>query len=533
MNPQVSVIMPVYNAEKYLKQAVESVLNQTLTDVELIAIDDGSTDKSFSILEKYAKKDPRVVILKQKNAGPGLARNKGIAKAKGEYISFLDSDDFFELDMLEKMYKKAKRQQLDIIFCRFWLYNNRTKTDEPVNFDVHIPLLPYEDVFSADSCPDVILNICITAVWSSLYRRQFIFDNRLAFSNATRVEDNLFAQCSMAMAKRISFLNEHLIHYRRFFNTSLTDKVETFWKNSFIVHNEVQQYLKEHNKYDAVKSSFMKHFLEHIRFHVVERARFPVQNMAIMETKKWLKNNDIELDDIENYTTSSTALFYKELFKKRNLISNDKNLPILPIIYIIDENDVPEVALSIQSIIENSAVKHFYEIYLFYNDLAPYLQYRLEGLSQNNVRVSCVNIVGNPYDTVNPYLKKNLDKSKWIFFFPYLLYGYDQILYAFPNTFFEKDFSVLFGADMEGERVIEYKNTKEEKVYLMNTKDWENPNKLTFEAFSKRKKKTDVFREFNLSDLFDDSTSDKFKHFTAESSLYEYVLQQSYKRSLK
>ena len=99
---KVSVIMPVYNVEKYLHQCMDSLVQQTLTDIEIICVDDGSTDNSLAILQEYAQRDSRIIVLQQKNSGAGVARNTGMKIVKGEYLAIVDSDDFFELDMLEK-----------------------------------------------------------------------------------------------------------------------------------------------------------------------------------------------------------------------------------------------------------------------------------------------------------------------------------------------------------------------------------------------------------------------------------------------
>ena len=117
-HPKVSVILPVYNVEKYLKQCMDSIVNQTLKDIEIICVDDGSTDASLSILKEYEKEDDRVKVICQQNAGAGAARNNGLSIATGEYLSFLDSDDFFSLDMLEKSYAEAKKEDADLIVFR-------------------------------------------------------------------------------------------------------------------------------------------------------------------------------------------------------------------------------------------------------------------------------------------------------------------------------------------------------------------------------------------------------------------------------
>ena len=125
--PKVSIIIPVYNVEKYLKKCLDSVINQTLKDIEIICIDDGSTDSSYTILNEYAQKDNRFVILKQKNNGAGAARNKGIEIAKGEYLYFLDSDDFVDITLLEKAHTKIKENDCDICIFKNYFYNDNTK----------------------------------------------------------------------------------------------------------------------------------------------------------------------------------------------------------------------------------------------------------------------------------------------------------------------------------------------------------------------------------------------------------------------
>ncbi len=124
---KVSVIIPVYNVEKYLGKCLDSIINQTLKEIEIIVIDDGSTDKSHNILEKYSNKDNRIKMITQENQGLSGARNTGVENAKGEFLSFIDSDDYIKEDMLEKMYDKAQEEKSDIVICRFnQVYNDGT-----------------------------------------------------------------------------------------------------------------------------------------------------------------------------------------------------------------------------------------------------------------------------------------------------------------------------------------------------------------------------------------------------------------------
>ena len=114
---KVSIIIPVYNVEQYLPKCLDSIINQTLKDIEIICINDGSTDNSLSILKEYASKDDRMIIIDKENKGQGIARNLGIKKAKGKYIGFVDPDDWVDIQMFEKMYNQAQKLNSEIVIC--------------------------------------------------------------------------------------------------------------------------------------------------------------------------------------------------------------------------------------------------------------------------------------------------------------------------------------------------------------------------------------------------------------------------------
>ena len=125
--PKVSIIVPVYNVEKYLCQCLESLVHQTLTDIEIICVNDGSTDNSLGILNKYAQLDSRIKVFSQKNQGVSSARNLGLEKVNGEYITFVDSDDWIELNACEILYNTAQERNTDILLCSYYNYDNNRK----------------------------------------------------------------------------------------------------------------------------------------------------------------------------------------------------------------------------------------------------------------------------------------------------------------------------------------------------------------------------------------------------------------------
>ena len=149
--PKVSVIIPVYNTEKYLRECLDSVVNQTLRDIEIICVDDGSTDASPEILRKYAEKDSRVQVFTQEKSNAGAARNVGLSKAAGEYLAFLDSDDYYELSMLEHMLACAQERAADVVVCRYHTCCENTGKTSHSCWGVKMDRLPAKKVFSYGS----------------------------------------------------------------------------------------------------------------------------------------------------------------------------------------------------------------------------------------------------------------------------------------------------------------------------------------------------------------------------------------------
>ena len=198
--PKVSVIIPVYNVEQYLRECLDSVVNQTLKEIEIICVDDGSTDKSLDILLEYAKKDNRITVLKQENLHAGVARNAGLAVARGEYLSFLDSDDFFELNMHNEVYKKAVNTNAEIVMFNAYLYDDTKKQDNEVDWTLKVQDVP--EIFSYKDIPNTIFKLSNCWVWNRLYKSAFIKENNLRFQKLGCANDTYFSCISSIQAKK-------------------------------------------------------------------------------------------------------------------------------------------------------------------------------------------------------------------------------------------------------------------------------------------------------------------------------------------
>ncbi len=210
---KVSVIIPVYNTEKYLRQCLDSVVNQTLRDIEIICVDDGSTDGSIEILREYEQKDSRVKVLCQKNQYAGVARNNGMTIASGEYYMFLDADDFFELELLEKLYQKGKDLNADVVLCGANQYDERTGQFKDMPWLLKERYI-HKQPFNWKTQPNRIFQVTSLQPWNKMVSSSFISENNLKFQALPRANDVYFTMSAIALANRIAAINTVMVHYR-------------------------------------------------------------------------------------------------------------------------------------------------------------------------------------------------------------------------------------------------------------------------------------------------------------------------------
>src|SRR5574344_1260784 len=247
--PKVSVIVPIYNVEGYLLRSIESLVNQTLKDIQRILINDGSTDSSGNIALKYSKLYPeKIIYLEKKNGGLSDARNYGLSYAIGEYIAFLDSDDYIEKDAYEKMYNKAIEDNSDYVECDFmWEYPNKIKHDKRQTYKNKHEMLAFVRVVA----------------WNKLIKRDLIETNNLQFPKGLRYEDIEFTYKLIPEINRFSYVPEEFIHYTQRSN-SIANVQNEKTAEIFTILDDVIAYYKEKNLYEEYKEELEYNYARYL-----------------------------------------------------------------------------------------------------------------------------------------------------------------------------------------------------------------------------------------------------------------------------
>ena len=279
--PKVSVIVPVYNVEKYLRECLDSIVNQTYKNIEVICIDDGSIDSSLEILREYAQRDSRIVIVQQENQGAAVARNYGMSIAQGKYLLFLDSDDIFAEELISKAVVKAERFDVDIVIYKAMSFDTVTGDNVALN-DKFESFLKYKDeVFSYVDVPNEIFNSFMVPAWNKLFRKDFVIDKNIEFQNIRRSNDLYFTNKALVLAEKIILLDEYLVFYRTGMQSNLQANNDKSPLTFYEALCELKKFLDKENLYVRVYESFVNLAVEIMFYNLNSIKTDEARNLVI------------------------------------------------------------------------------------------------------------------------------------------------------------------------------------------------------------------------------------------------------------
>lgn len=316
---KISVVVPVYNVENYLPECLDSLINQTLSDIEIICVNDGSTDNSLSILEDYAQNDNRIKIIIQENMGLSGARNTGLDYVNGKYVFFLDSDDWIELNALDDLFNYAEKLDLEITIFQLNHFNQSNKTffnneftDVSVINNNRFDNISFNYMDVLDVLFDISHNSC-----NKLYKVEFLNQLNARFNVGKKYEDVDFHYKTIFKANNVGFLRKHLYNYRIRNNSICTSGDEGSF-DIFDVLKVAEDNTKQVGIYEEVKQNFFKFLIINIKF-VFIRLNIKYRNdfFKILQ-EKYIEFNLDQVDESINAWHFDDRVFYQAISPSDN-----------------------------------------------------------------------------------------------------------------------------------------------------------------------------------------------------------------------
>ena len=306
----ISVIIPVYNSEPYLRECLDSVVNQTLKDIEIICVDDGSTDGSLAILREYEAQDRRVHVLTQPNINAGAARNRGLDKAQGEYLSFLDADDFFELDMLERAYNVVRDAEAEILVFRCDNYMNDEGCFTNRSNSIEAMCIPDTQPFPGIGVKGNLFLAFVGWTWDKLFLRGYILKNNLRFQEQRSTNDLYFTFFALARAQRIATMDELFAHHRMHVSTSLEATRDKSWDCFYKALIALRDGLRREELFEHYERDFVNYAVSFTLWNL-KTISWPIQeDMFHLLKTSWLDELGV---------TGKDAAFFENQYEYREI----------------------------------------------------------------------------------------------------------------------------------------------------------------------------------------------------------------------
>lgn len=345
--PKISVIVPVYNVEEYLRQCLDSIIRQTKKDIEIICVNDGSTDNSPKILKEYEQKDERIKIVTKKNGGLSSARNAGMAVARGEFITFIDSDDWVDERFCEKLYESITKYDADISICAVHQFDNKLGQTDDTNpyYTLEFFDSSFDNrAFSHYETKNFLCDVCVMA-WNKMYRKSFVDSLGAKFPEGLIFEDGPFFFSIFFKTQRVTLVRDFLYYYRVNRKNSIIAKGDDKYFHLFKIIDLIYHSMKQLDYFDEIKYEFFRKKTEDIiyRLKTIKPSLRVKFCKAIQDFDTFYNNPDFDMEYLDrevpyiyDVITAIKKGGYKN-FKREQMIESWK-YKIMDIIYHEQDN---------------------------------------------------------------------------------------------------------------------------------------------------------------------------------------------------
>lgn len=309
-NPKVSIIIPFFNPGKLFGRCIKSAINQSLDEIEIICVDDGSTDGSARILQDYIREYP-IRISRQENQGAGISRNNAVVESNGEYILFLDADDWIEPDTCEKLYNHAKLLDSDLVLFDVLWHLDNNKIDRIGYFSRDSTIDFNNFTFSCDLVKDKMMRGIYGVIWSKFYKSSFIKENNIVFPSHKIYNDIEFHFKSMLLANKISYFPKIFYHYNYVDKPSLQKSFkggvyELCW---FDVILGIRKFLNENQLFGEFKEDFLKYFIHYSQIKL-DNIHDNYKQQLFIRIKYFFESLNLHFEDFKGFPFSYLVFYF-------------------------------------------------------------------------------------------------------------------------------------------------------------------------------------------------------------------------------
>ncbi|MBE6645654.1 MAG: glycosyltransferase [Ruminococcaceae bacterium] len=457
----ISVIIPCYNQENYIKQCLDSILNQSFRNYEIIAVDDGSCDKTPAILSEYKKRNKNIRVFSTSNKGAGAARNFGLTKAVGDFVLFMDSDDFLEEDALGVLGELIGKTRADICFFNFNTYDDKSgKVSEKKMFENLEERLLYnrrEYGYSRTKFEDKkeFFMWSYVAPWNKIYRRDFIIENRLLFDELFSTNDRTFYFSSLIKSKSLVTLDATLINYRINNTASLTGSYDSEkLENRKHAYNSSLRFINRDDK--ALCDAFFKvTVLDFVSFcNLVEKSeRYDVFLKTADFFTRMDKTNVTCISDPKDIVG-----FYYRFFSESVYLAFEEKRRKVPIVMATNDKYLPYLSVTLESLAAHSAADCFYDVYILHTGLLEIDRLKACCAAREGMHVRWLD-VGCLVNRLPLYSKGHFSVEMYYrILIAELLWHYERVLYIDCDTVINSDIAEFLKVDLDGAIIGAVKN---------------------------------------------------------------------------
>ena len=431
--PLLSIVIPAYNAEKYIKNCIESIASQNIDDYEIIVIDDGSTDNTLLILEKLAKSNKKIKLYKQNHKHAGAARNLGISKACGKYIHFVDADDWLEPNCYSVALKDIITKKSDAVMFNFFRFNNQTGEKTVATHLSNPSKTNFNIKYENSKNREYILRASVVP-WNKIYRRSFLLENNIKFDELIVANDRTFYFKFINSFPYITIINKPLINYRIANKDSLIGKerIKNFECQLMAFDNIKDIYISSDDYWIVIDQ-----FLTDLRIFY-EKANEKQKSLLNIRLREYFNANKNYFSQINKLSGRKSAAFYNNFIKPAEI----------PVVFSVDDNYVKYLSVALISLIQNASRGFNYRIIILYRSLSEDCKNKLKKIEQEGFSIEFYNI--EPLvNSLNLYSRAHYSISMYYrLFIPRILHSYSKAIYLDCDIVVNYDISQLFILDM-------------------------------------------------------------------------------------